>query len=573
MNPNDLLASARASARARREESGRITCPERIAALPRQDFSKVPGLVEKWTEALRRTPNARPLRPKQAEVLEVFDWMVRNTEAGGLFGNLAVGAGKTLLFFLLPMLMGAERPVLLLDPAMRTQYQADLFEWSQEYAFTPATVVYYSELSRPEGTDLLRKLNPDLIMADEAQNLKNPEAARTKRFMRYMDEAPWTRFAAMSGTLTTTSLMDYAHLVVLALRELAPVPLDHTTCVLFDSVLGSDIDSSPDDAAWRAVNFLDPRAARLRDRDLIRMAFNERLWSAPGTVNTHVSSCNSQLLLTAVYPPLSQEVLDAVNLAITDFELPNGEYIIDALQAHSATTQLSSGFYYRWAWPGDEEDEEWTEARRAWAREANTYLKYRAQEGRDSPWLLEQHLLRVGRSHAPSAYDALVAWMNQRHKPEPPVEAVWLDESVVDWAVDWLASREAGFLWFHSRAVGEKLAEYGVPVFWEGMPDREKTPLCALSIPVYHKGMNFQAWDDQCVLEPMPNAARWEQLLGRQHRAGQLSPMVKCSVAQHTWPIQERMKKAFARSRYIEQTTSQPQKLLLARKSGFRFDP
>ena len=566
---SEALQRARAAAKARREASGVRTEEERIKTLPTQDFVRRPDLVRKWTEALRRTQDARPLRYVQAEILETGAWSANNTSTAGIFGNVAVGGGKTLALFLLPEVMGAENAVLFLDPAMRIQYESDLFEWSQEYKFTPPTVVYYSELSQPGATDLLRRLNPDLIMADEAQNLKNPTAARTKRFHRYMHESPDTRFVALTGTSTTSGLADYAHLMVLALRELAPLPLSTNMQEVWASILDSDIDASPDDAAWAQLRWLDPVAASDRDRGAMRKAFFDLKQRTAGTVHTRASSCDARLEITAVFPALSQEVKDAVSEAVEDFTLPDGSPLIDALQAHAAATQLSSGFYYVWDWPEDKVDLEWVEARSEWGKACRNFLTYRSREGVDSPHLLERHLLTHGPRVDATAHAALMKWLAQKDKPTPPTRPVWLDSSPVEWAIEWLESRERGFIWFQNRAVGELLEAYGIPTFWSGMPDPEKHARCALSINVYHKGMNFQPWADQLVLEPMPNAATWEQLLGRQHRSGQLSPVVKCSVAQQTWPLQVRMRKALTRAAYIQESTGQPQKLLLANKTGF----
>ena len=168
-----------------------------------------------------------------------------------------------------------------------------------------------------------------------------------------------------------------------------------------------------------------------------------------------------------------------------------------------------------------------------------------------------------------SLVDALEVWDKQRHKTPPPVKAVWLDYGPLLWAIKWAKEREGSIIWFQSRAVGEMLQAFGVPVFWEGYPDREATPTVALSISVFHKGKNMlKVWDDQLVLQPPRNAATWEQLLGRTYRSGQESSHVKCSVYYHVAPCQEAMGRALIRSRYIQDNTNQPQILMFANKEG-----
>jgi len=70
-------------------------------------------------------------------------------------------------------------------------------------------------------------------------------------------------------------------------------------------------------------------------------------------------------------------------------------------------------------------------------------------------------------------------------------------------------------------------------------------------------------------MEPMPNAATWEQLLGRTHRQGQTADVVQASVFQSAWPQRLAFQRALVRSRYIAQMTGSSQKLLLADKKGF----
>jgi len=536
-------------------------------------------LAEKWTQKLAKHPEAPPLRPVQGYILEACH-RAAQLPTIGVLGNVGVGKGKTLGFLNAPAVFGAKRAVLLIPPEMREQYEADRWEWGQHYHLDNVEVVAYSMLSRPEGTDLLRRLAPDLIMADECQALRYATAARTKRFIRYMKENPGTRFMAMSGTLSTSSLEDYAHLAEIACRQFSPLPTSDSAIKRWASVL--DAEGEPDDLAWRDLQelvqhfgnrqWVAPSASRARPMDLkaARTAFQERFRTAPYCVGTVSASSDADLTLSAVRPPLSDAVKNALALLQQDYMLPNGDPVVDAFHFTRAATQLSMGFYYVWDWP-NEPDEDWVEARKQWASAVRWYLKHYSREGCDSPFLVEEHVracLKAGRSVAPTLVDALQEWDQQRHKDPPPVKAVWIDTSPVMYAWTWAQRRKEGFIWFRSRAVGELLQALGIPTFWEGTPSHKSTPIAALSISVYHKGRNFQAWNDQLIMEPMPNAATWEQLLGRQHRAGQ-SRGVSADVYQHTWPLMQAMRKALRRAKYIEHSQGQPQKLLFAQKTGF----
>lgn len=573
----DALAKALARAKRNRKLLGIQTEMERILELPTQDFSEASDIVDKWWALLRRDPNGRPPRQVQAEILEVCAWAAAQSDPIGMVGNVAVGMGKTLAFLLMAEVFDAERSVLLLPPSVRKQFEDDLWEWTLEYKFRKPHVLTYHELSQPEGTAVLRQLNPDLIMADEAQNLRHATAARTKRFLRYMDQNPQTRFVAMSGTLTGSALSDYAHLCKLALRQYCPLPRDERTLKLWGSVLNAE--GEPDEQAWQSLAPLNEGAARLglnaksvsserQAQGAMRQAYQKRFASCPGVVTTDRSSCSAKLVLKAAKPKLSDDVRQAMTALRDEFMLPNGDEVVDALHFHRALGQLSCGFYYVWDWPDDIEDEEWLTARRAWWSACRWYLTRFSREGCDSPFLVEEHVRETKRP--PALWEALQAWDAQRHKDPPPTRPVWIDYGPVTEAIRWASERDRGIVWYQSRAVGDLLHDFGLPVYGAGSDAPEPdVPKAALSISVFHKGHNMQAWDDQLIMEPMPNAATWEQLLGRMHRAGQTSDMVTAHINCHTWALRDRLDRADNRAKYIQDVTGQPQKLLEAERYGF----
>ena len=547
--------------------------------LPHQDFMPTPegtwpggvDLVSKWTNAYKRgTPRAhrcaKPLREVQAVMLEECAWAAAQPDPiGGVFA-VGVGKGKTLASLLIPEVFDAKRPLLIVPASMRTQLEDDIFEWSQHYAFRLKylNVIYYSDLSRPKATGLLRELNPDLIICDEAHNFRHASAARTKRFIRYVQSKPQTRVVLMSGTMTGTGLSDYAHLSEIALRKWSPLPTHDNDIDIWGSVVNAD--GEPDDKAWAVLHDLCPKAAEEHNVDLMRAAFRQRFATAPGVVSTVTSSCDADIELYAEYPDTTMEIRQHMARLANDWVLPNGDPVVDALHMHRAAGQLSCGFYYIWDWPG-EPDEEWLHARRSWDAACRQYLKLYAREGCDSQALLEKYVRNGGPAILREILDE---WDEHRDKDQPPTKAVWVDVTPVLHAVQW-AQRQPGraFLWYQSRAVGDMLEAFGIPRFDNGSmtPDPIAHPICALSINVYNKGRNFQAWDNQLVLEPGPNGAIWQQKLGRTHRQGQTSLVVRCSIFQHTWANRNALEKAIRRARYIQGTTGEPQKLLQATRT------
>lgn len=565
----NLLQNLLDRAAADRKKLGIKTEMERILELPREELEERGTFyAEKWTKNLRKHPNAPTLRLEQGLILETCYRSAQQEEPIGLLANVGVGKGKTLAFALMPRVFEAQRPVLLIPPQMRKPTEEQHWEWSQHYWFEPPEVIAYSTLSRPESTALLTEIAPDLIMSDECQALKHASAARTKRFMRYMKKNPETRFAAMSGTLTTSSLKDFAHLSELALRNRSPLPLEEDILNIWCSVLDSD--GRPDAHAWNMLRALyhwaePPASYNVRGA---RQAFNLRFKSSPGVVCTTSPSCDAEITIKAEKPEYGSVIDDALYWLEEEYVLPDGTEIVDALHHSRVRNQLAMGFYYVWDWPDGVEDEEWVNARRDWWKACRDYLKMYAREGCDSPFLVEEYV----REHKKPAslVQALSRWDEQRSKPPPPTKAVWLDYGPLLWAIKWAKQRESSIIWFTSRAVGEMLQAFGVPTFWDGVPNIESTPTVALSLRVYHEGKNFLTpWDDQLILQPPSSGAVWEQLLGRTYRPGQESSHIKASVYYHVHPYHESFRKAMQRARYIQGNTLQPQILLMAEKKEF----
>ena len=74
-----------------------------------------------YTKRYSRTPHAptMTLRPIQGQMLAEAE------RAGGLVAMAACGEGKTLTSLLLPSVLRAKRPLILLPAAMRAQYEGD----------------------------------------------------------------------------------------------------------------------------------------------------------------------------------------------------------------------------------------------------------------------------------------------------------------------------------------------------------------------------------------------------------------------------------------------------------------
>lgn len=559
---------------------------ERILALPRRvlDLTAVPDLTEELATPaaacfgclLCRNGPAR-LWPIQSAALHEARLM------NGLFAPIAVGAGKTLISLLLPEVLDAELTVLLVPPQLRDQLlrTADVYRRHFRLRLDRIHVVAYSELSLAHRAESLEQLGPDLIVADEAHNLRRTEAARTKRFLRYMKMHPGCRFAAMSGTVTKRSIKDYAHLIELALKKNSPLPGKWSD--LSDWADALDVFKTEVEESRR----MRPGALQLLcvPGESVRAGYRRRLVESRGVVATDEGALGASLVVQKRNLAVPTAVLAKIDAVRKNWEI-DGEELTDALEVWRIVRQLACGFYYVWDWPDGEPDAEWLEARRAWHREVRDFLHRRARAGMDSPLLLARaaaHTLdcehgasgrACSRPHWLS--ETWSAWSDVKHRAPPPVKPVWLDDFMVDDVVKWAYERtpeDGGIVWYEHDALGRRVAEKGgLPFFGPGEEAGHKLgrtraadrPAIVCSVHAHGTGKDLQEWRRNLVTTPPSAGAAWEQLLGRTHRPGQQADEVLVEVYLHVRELVATMAGALKDAAFIEETQGQRQKLLYA---------
>jgi hypothetical protein len=178
--------------------------------------------------------------------------------------------------------------------------------------------------------------------------------------------------------------------------------------------------------------------------------------------------------------------------------------------------------------------------------------------------------LDSGRLRDDEALAKLQAWREVKAEFEPRTEAVWLDDSVLEYAADWLA-KSGGLCWAEHVAFGTELSRRtGVPYFGEGglAPDGRSVEShsgpAIVSIRANSEGRNLQRYSTNLVASPPPSGAIWEQLLGRTHRAGQTADEVTATALVGCAEALEGFEKAQLDAAYIQQTTGQIQRLCVA---------
>lgn len=526
---------------------------DRVLSLPRHAPFPVEEAIA-WCDAnVYATPGAMRVRPVQALALYTLH------KTGGLVAPIGVGHGKSLIMYLAPIATGARNAVFMMPPALVPNFEREVAKYKAAgFRDVQYHIVPYSTLSRPDATELLDKLQPDLIVADEAHNLRNRTAARTLRFLRYMRSRQQTVFVPLSGTFFDRSLMDAAHLFGLGLREGSPLPAFGPHLDMWSRVLDPAGEPTETD-----IKYFEYIAKRLGYPDDFRLAVHRRVIETQGVVSTDTASLPGvELRLRAVGPRRIPAVCYEASARIAaERTSPDGSVAYDSPGHLGAARKAAmNGYWLAWDWPSGQRDEDWVQAKRDWSRLCLRELEQRSAAGYDSPALVFERALATRDVHS-QLYAAAYAWAHEMHKPEPPRRAVWLDKYLVDWVVAYArAATSPVIIWYSSDAMEQALREAGFEVFGKGTDLHGPARTLAASIRVHGEGRNLQDWHHALVVEPPQSPQRWEQLLGRMHRPGQTAPYVQYDICTHV----QSMDDVFEGARFLQEVQGQPQKLLEA---------
>lgn len=488
------------------------------------------------TERFRRPGGTQTLYPLQSRAL------YEGEQAGGLLAAIGVGLGKTLIAFLLAAAMSAERALLLIPSSVFAQCMRMRAEYQLHWILPPLKVLPYSLLQVKRYASYLYEYGPDLIIADEAHRLKSWDSARTGRVVDYFRDNPDTMFAGLSGTMTSNSLRDYAHLAELALREGSPLPRERGLLNLWQEVLDADA-KDPSETALGALTGV----CQWAGMDDPRKAFAERLTQTWGVVTSSEKVVKASLRMIEISDlDLPQAYFDTQHV---DHD-PSGEPFDTPANKGVCLRYLSLGFYHIWEWEGAPDDE-YTRARRAWAKAAFYELRGRRQRDYDSKALVYDAVEANPHHHLRGVWED---WVAVRDRPGHITTPVWLDKSIVEKAVDRVKGRK--IIWYRSQAVRDRLIELGIPTVSAGdpLPDNLGEDTLAMSIESHLEGLNLQMYNRNLVLEPPSGGGIWEQLIGRTHRLGQEEDEVLVYYLAHSDVFARAMVKAKKDAEYQETT-------------------
>lgn len=554
----------------------------RILALPRRTVDPH-DYVQTVTRALRRPGPAKSECPFELLPIQALA-LYELSRVGGLLGPIGVGHGKTGLDILSPLVLPAcKRVVLLLPSALRNQFAVNYREWAVNFrvpnlagernfdaSLPTITLVSYDQLSRESGTVLLDSLAPDFIIADEAHALRHKSSARTKRVLRYFANRPQTRFAGWSGTLTSRSIKDYAHLSALALRKNSPLPLHWATVEEWASALDASVPGLPADPG-ALTSLMDTS-----DAD-VRSAYRRRLVQTPGVVATEESAIGTSLYFLERKIETPEKVAKALADLRRTWTRPDGEELVEAIQVYRCARELASGFYYRWRFPRGESAkviDAWLDCRKRWHKELRAKLAKGAPH-LDSPLLCTKAAIRFC-----EGYRGILPTWESEHWPEwreirstvkPETEAVWISDYLIQDICKSIDDKP--IIWYEHDAFARKLKSAGIPCFGAGdvaISNEKGDRAIGASIFAHGTGKNLQMFASNLIANYPSSLSAWEQLLGRTHRPGQTADEVLVTVYRQTPELRLALKKAREYARYQQATLGGAQKLLYA---NWAFQP
>lgn len=513
------------------------------------------------TKAFRTPYGTMRLRAVQAVALyEAY-------ELGGLFANIRVGGGKTILSGLLPVVFEAKRPLLLVPANLIPKTERE-FEDLRRHWQIPKTIRIesYTKLGLLQYADLLWDYAPDAIIADEGQKLKHVRAsACARRVARYLAERPECRFAVMSGTLTKGSILDYAHILDWALRDNAPIPRTREQQNEWSSCLDPKVERRGDFKKVLGPHLDIPANCGIKEA---RTAYRDRLIASPGVIVSTDAFADASLKIAprVIDPP--ESLSEAFANLRTLWVAPDGWTLADArFEVWAVARQLALGFYYR---HDPRPPDDWFEARKNWCKFVRYVLGQ--SEAFDSALQVYEACERGALNSARSFEN----WRDIRDTFKPNTVPVWLSDHAIEACIRWgLAESAGGIVWCEHTAFARRLQRYTDWPYYAGRGvdaesgdyiERAKAgQIVIASVAANSAGRNLQRlWHRNYIVSPPNSGLQWEQLLGRTHREGQRASLVTAEYGVGCYENLTCIENAIAEARFTEETNGQPQKLLAA---------
>jgi len=569
---------------------------KRICALPMRELTEEQAerdnaaLTPLLTTPLGRKEGAHLVNKQGTALRELC-------EVGGAYCGLPVGDGKTLIFYLAPYVLEAERPLLIIPSGLREKTWNEFAGYERHWLRgKPMRIMGFNEFTQDENLDLFEQLKPDFVGIDEADKLSNQEGSVTVRLARWKTKSG-CKVLTGTGTGTRFSTQQFSHFLVWCLEEGAPWPLDPFESDTWAAALDekpAKFARGPRGQRTRVGVLVDlariERVPDMTDRDIARAAFQKRLCSTPGVIISDSDSCDQPLSIELRCAPEDEELNERFDFFRNEEETPDGWELLETLDRYAHEEQLGQGLYFK---IHPRPPLEYIEARRAVARFISTKIggtrHYALPEcercgtiAKRASGVCKQCGFKVSRRvpfDTPEAvkkafrdHPIIVEWYDVQ-EPSFKIQSVptWLSASVVHAAAKY-ARENVCLVWTKFEAVGEAIAKaaglkyYGAGGLSAdgGAIDRQTGERSAvLSIAANLRGRNLQMFNDNYVVGAPASARDREQLYGRTHRQKQKKPvrfveLVTSGLSRYSFDM------ARKEAHFVKQTQGQTQKLLRA---------
>lgn len=596
----------------------------RICRLPLMgdlDKTTYERLNYQWVEARAYEEGFR-LFPIQVCAINSF------IQFGGLFAPIPVGGGKTLITLKIADWAyhnGIQRSLLIVPSQVYSQLaQADIpmARWNLSISVPfyllggksrerrrrivsgqreGCYVMPYSFLSTTDTNFLLEMIDPGLLICDEVHRIKSRRAARTRRLMKFVQERK-PLMAALSGTITAKSVMDYHHLLVHTLGENSPLPQPVSMAADWAKILDTDQQPAPAQLQilaplrnWAKKHF--PTEPFPFTVSGVRAAYRHRLHTAPGVVASKHSSVGTSLVFHNVPAEKpSEQLQELINQVEKEWKTPNGDEIDFAIHKFKWLYELSAGFYNQLTWPSpaklatkcniseaEAEDRlqralEHHEAKQEYLIALREYLKNPHPDA-DTPMLVGLEISKNGGRKV--GRELAVLWRKMKAlefegMPERDPAQVRVDDYKIRAMIKWAKEIKGGALiWIYHQEVGkwavEALREAGVEALYAPagahgnrviLNSKNASRIIVASIMAHGEGKNLQAFQDQYFLQWPRSAKMAEQVLGRTHRQGQQADTLIVEMNRTLHFDHLMFAACLTDALYIHQTTGNRQKLV-----------
>lgn len=511
---------------------------KRINAIPLKKIPAAARLVKHYTDKYKTPTGAYSLRAHQAQAL----YEAEHSPGGGIV-VAGVGAGKSMLLYLLPRALKAKRPLILLPASAEKDIRTLHDEYRDHFEAPESLFLTYELLSRDIDDRLLESYAPDLILADEMHALSNYGHGSRKgagcviKLQRHLSKHYPLPFWGFTATPWKTSLTDCQHLFAFAKDMDSPLPLDRDVCNAWSQAEFPKGDDNPQEAR------------QLAGLDKLKLPVMQRISRTPNVLWLDNFFRETPLTLRVVDGTTSSEVEELLAYLEAGL-LPEGDIAASESEVWRTRQELSLGYYSRFVEPPPHW---WVEARSAYTKAfqrsmCDTHRQFDTRN-KNSP--------------------VVQAWKIARSTFQPESEPVWKDKNspAMTYAVEYLAKNQSGLVWVPFVPAAERIAELaGVPCFGEGQGKGGKPHImthkgpAVVTFEANKESKNLQAWKDNLFLCPPSKSYRLEQAIGRTHRSGQKHPVTAtfyCALPQQRADVF----KAVNDARQQERVTGIPQKM------------